>query len=137
MTTRKKKITSLFVLTMIPFAFTACSKDDGGSDSAPIAGTHKLILKAEASSGFTISHLLYEYDNSLTTVSGVDRAAWTSPEIALPANASVANFTVNGVGADATSRLKAQVFVDDVLKKEETGTILSVGTAQPQIISSF
>lgn len=128
MKTRKKKITSLFVLTMIALAFTGCSKDDGEADTTPIAGTQKLVLKAEASSGSTISYLLYGYDNSLTTVSGVGRATWTSPEIALPANASVANFTVNGVGADATSTLKVQVFVDGVLKKEETGTgtILSV-----------
>lgn len=129
MKSRKKKITSLFVLTMIALAFTGCSKDDGESEGAPIAGTHKLVLKAVAS-GSTINHLLYGYDNEMTSVSGISETSWTSPEITLPVNASVANFTANGVGATDASTLKVQVFVDGVLKKEEvgTGTILSVRT---------
>jgi pyridoxal biosynthesis lyase PdxS len=127
---RKKKITSLFILTMISFAFTACSKDDGGSENIPNASTHTLVLKAETSSGSTLSHLLYGYDSNQTTVSGLGVATWTSLEIALPENASVVNFSANGVGIDAASTLKLQIFVDGVLKKEEvgTGTILSVRT---------
>ncbi|PKW20708.1 hypothetical protein [Flavobacterium lindanitolerans] len=127
MKTRKKKITSLFIVTMISIAYTACSKDDGGSEDVPNASTHTLVLKAETSSGSTLSHLLYGYDSRLTTVSGLGVTTWTSPEIALPENASVANFTANGVGVDAASTLKVQVFVDGVLKKEETvtGTILT------------
>ena len=129
MKTRKKKITSLFVLTMIALAFTGCSSDDGGSGTTPIAGTHKLVLKAEAS-GSTIHHILYGYDDEMTSVSGISETSWTSPEIALPESASVANFTANAVGATDASTLKLQVFVDGVLKKEEvgTGTILSVRT---------
>ncbi|WP_370030973.1 hypothetical protein [Flavobacterium sp. 28YEA47A] len=112
---------------MIVLAFTGCSKDDGGSDTTPIAGTHKLVLKAQTS-GSTIHHLLYGYDDEMTSVSGISETSWTSPEIALPENASVANFTANAVGADDASTLKVQIFVDGVLKKEEvgTGTILAV-----------
>lgn len=78
-----------------------------------------MVLKAETSSGSTLSHLLYGYDSNQTTVSGLGVATWTSLEIALPENASVVNFTANGVGIDAASTLKLQIFVDGVLKKEE------------------
>lgn len=129
MKTRKKKITSLFIVTMISIAFTACSKDDGGSDNVPNASVHKMILKAETS-GSTIHHILYGYDDEMTSVSGISETSWTSQEIVLPENASVANFTANAVGVNDASTLKLQIFVDGVLKKEEvgTGTILSVRT---------
>lgn len=124
----KNRIATFFILTFAAFAFTACSKDDG-ADGPNLNGTeqHKIVFKAETSAGATISHLLYGYDNSMTSVSGLSNATWVSPEVSVPANANMANFSVNGVGANANSTLKVQIFVDGILKKEETktGTILA------------
>lgn len=65
--------------------------------------------------------VVYGYDNTLTSVSSLGGTTWTSPEITAPANATVASVVLNGMGANASSTLKVQVYVDGVLKKEGTG----------------
>jgi len=120
MKTEKNKIATFLILALSAFAFTSCSKDDG--DDANGGNSHKLVFKAEVSAGSSINQSVYGYDTSLTTVTGLGGLAWTSPEVTAPANARVASFVVNAVGANASSTLKLQVFVDGVLKKESTST---------------
>lgn len=115
---------ALFLLALSAFTFTGCSKDDGedSNGGGSTGNSHKLVFKAEASSGSTIDQGVYGYDSSLTTVSSLNTTTWTSPEVTAPNNARVASFVVNARGANASSTLKLQVFVDGVLKKESTST---------------
>lgn len=128
MKTTKKRMSTFLMLAITAFAFTACSKDEDGDDPGAIVPAHTLVFKAETTSDLKISHLLYGYDADLTSVSGLNTITWTSPEVPVPASATKASFSVNGVGTNAASTLKVQVYVDGVLKKEEmkTGSILSV-----------
>jgi hypothetical protein len=131
---RKKKITSLFVLTMMALAFTACSKDDGSSENLPNTSTHTLVLKAKNSES-TGSHIPYEYDNDMTLLFEISENFWTSQEIALSEN-TIASMVINALGAN----LKLQIFVDGVLKKgrsENRHNFVRSYSPQPQIISSF
>lgn len=118
-----KKIAAMLVLAASALSFTGCSKDDGEDSNG--GNGHKLVFKAEVSAGSSINQSVYGYDSSLTTVTGLSGLTWTSPEVTAPANARVASFVVNAVGANASSTLKLQIFVDGVLKKES----MSTGTA--------
>lgn len=124
----KNKFAALTVMTAIVLSTLGCSKD---KDDTPSNTSHKLVFKAEASSGSSLNTVVYGYDNSLTSVSSLSSTTWTSPEITAPANASVASVIMNAIGANASSTLKVQVYVDGVLKKEGTsaGSALSA-TAQ-------
>ncbi|MBL7704082.1 MAG: hypothetical protein JNM21_00915 [Taibaiella sp.] len=121
----KLKALILFIFTTL--LLVSCSKDK----SNPINTEHKVVFKATASSGSSVNMIVYGYDATLTTLSSVNSSSWTSPEITVPANATVASITANAMGADASATLKVQVYVDGVLKKEgnSMGTALSA-TAQ-------
>ena len=125
----KNKITSfiLFTIAIASFSFTGCSK----KDDVPGNATNKVVFKAEASAGSSLSLAVYGYDATLTTASSLGGTSWTSPEITVPASANVASVVLNAMGASASSTLKVQVFVNGTLKKEGTssGTALSA-TAQ-------
>jgi len=118
--------------TLIAFAAFAalmgasCSKDDGGTPG-PSTSSHKVQFKAEASAGSNISVAVYGYDATTTTATSLSGTTWSSPEITVPAGASLATAAVNASGANASSTLKVQVWVDGVMKKEGTssGAILS------------
>lgn len=118
--------------TLIAFAvFTtiigsSCSKDDAGTPG-PSATSHKVQFKAEASAGSDIEVAVYGYDANTTTATSLSGTTWKSPEITVPAGTSIATAAVNGTGANASSTLKVQVWVDGVMKKEGTssGAILS------------
>lgn len=122
------EITTFALLLITLISLTACSKDNKNTSPAK---SHKLVYKAEASAGSKVNMSVYGYDATLTTASGLSGTTWTSPEITAPANANLASITVNGIGANSSSTLKVQIFVDGVLKKEgtSTGTALSA-TAQ-------
>lgn len=124
----RNKYAALIFAALIAIATLGCSKD---KNNAPSSTSHKLVFKAEASSGSSLNMVVYGYDNTLTTVSSLGGTTWTSPEITAPANATVASVVLNAMGANASSTLKVQVYVDGVLKKEgtSTGTALSA-TAQ-------
>lgn len=124
----RNKYAALIFAALIAIATISCSKD---KNNAPSSTSNKLVFKAEASSGSSLNMAVYGYDNTLTTASSLGGTTWTSPEITAPANASVASVTLNAMGANASSTLKVQVYVNGVLKKEGTssGTALSA-TAQ-------
>lgn len=119
----KIKLTRPALLFFAVISILSCSSDD---DSAANV-SNKVIFKAEASSGSSINMVVYGYDATLETVSGINNQSWTSPEITIPASANVASIIANAMGANASSTLKVQVYVNGVLKKEgtSTGTALS------------
>jgi len=118
--------------TLIAFAAfaaimgTSCSKDDAGTPG-PSSTSHKVQFKAEASAGSNIEVAVYGYDANTTTATSLSGTTWSSPEITVPAGTVMATAAVNGTGANASSTLKVQVWVDGVMKKEGTssGEVLS------------
>ncbi len=120
----KSKINVRLLIVAVSFTFAACSKNN---QRTPGNLSHKVIFKAEASAGSFINMVVYGYDVTLTPVSGINAPIWTSPEITVPPNASIASITANALGVNTSSSLKVQVYVNGLLKKEgiSTGTALS------------
>ncbi|WP_142683883.1 hypothetical protein [Chitinophaga polysaccharea] len=120
---RKLSIVSILFAAMLT---SSCSKD---KDDNPTSVTHKVQFKATATAGGNISTASYGVDGDAHTATNLSGTSWTSPELTAPAGAYNANIVVNGTGTSNTSTLKVGIYVDDVLKKEETaspGTVLSV-----------
>lgn len=114
-----KFLRNALLTLMFASIFTGCSKDD---DHKPSSTSHKVIFKATASAGSNISVAVYGYDNTPTSATGLSGTTWTSPEINVPAGTVLTTATVNAMGANASSSLKVQVFVDGEFKKEGTST---------------
>jgi hypothetical protein len=112
----------VMVMAALLLGFVAsCSNDD--DDNTPGAGkTHKVVFKAEASSGSNIDVAVYGIDGNPTTASSLSGTTWTSPEITSEAGAYNANVAVNAIGPNASSTLKVQIWVDGELKKEGTSS---------------
>jgi len=117
-----KKI--LFPVLMVATLFTACKKDD---DDKPSRTSHKVVFKAIGSSGVTLSHGLYGWDQSITTLSNLTGNTWTSPEVTSPAEAINLNVLINAQATSSSATLKVQIFVDGQLKSEgnSAGSVLS------------
>ncbi len=128
MKTINKRTAAIVLLVLTVIFFVGCSKDKKGTSPST---SHKLVFKAEASAGSSLNMAVYGYDATLTTASSLSGTTWTSPEITAPAGSTVASIAVNAMGANASSTLKVQVYVNGVLKKEGTssGAALSA-TAQ-------
>jgi hypothetical protein len=120
----------VFAMAMLLGITSSCSKDDDDNNVVGSSGTHKVVFKAEASSGSNISVAVYGYDANATTATSLSGTSWSSPEITVPAGALTLNVAANATGANASSTLKVQIFVDGVLKKEGTssGQYLSAST---------
>ncbi|MFP3598281.1 hypothetical protein [Chryseobacterium sp. SIMBA_029] len=113
----------VFAMAMLLGITFSCSKDDDDDNNvAGSNGTHKVVFKAEASSGSNISIAVYGYDANATTATSLNGTSWSSPEITVPAGALTLNAAVNATGANASSTLKVQIYVDGVLKKEGTSS---------------
>ncbi|MDH6252922.1 hypothetical protein M2347_002649 [Chryseobacterium sp. H1D6B] len=110
---------------------TSCSNDDDDDNTPGSGSSHKVVFKAEASSGSNINIAVYGIDGDATTATSLTGTTWTSPEITAPAGAYTANVAVNAIGANAGSTLKVQIWVDGQLKKEGTssGQVLSASTS--------
>jgi len=119
-----KFLRNALLALMLASTFTSCSKDD---DNKPASTSHKVVFKATASAGSNISVAVYAYDANQTTATSLTGTTWTSPEITVPAGTVVATAAVSATGANASSSLKVQIYVDGELKKEgtSTGQILS------------
>lgn len=120
---RKLSIVSILFAAMLT---SSCSKD---KDDNPTSVTHKVQFKATATAGGTISTASYGVDGDAHSANNLSGTSWTSPELTAPAGAYNANILVNGAGTSNASTLKVAIYVDDVLKKEESaspGTVLSV-----------
>lgn len=115
------KGTFLLLATTVLLGFvTSCSSDD--DDQANPTTSHKVVFKAEASSGSGINTAVHGIDGNVTTATSLTGTTWTSTEITAPAGSVSANVAVNAVGANANSTLKVQIYVDGQLKKEGTSS---------------
>ena len=117
----------LMVAIILGFV-TSCKKDD---DDVSETETHKIIFKAEGSAGTNISSAVYGIDGNPITVNGLSGTTWSSPELSTEGIVYNVNMVVNAVGADASSTLKVQIWVDGQLKKESvsSGMTLSALTS--------
>lgn len=104
------------------FSLTSCRDDDNNSGS----GNHKVVFKAVGSEGVMIHVVGHNVGTDMHNFTDLNVNSWSSQEISFSGNAPL-NITVNGVGTNANSTLKAQIFVDGTLVKEgtSTGTYLS------------
>jgi hypothetical protein len=110
----RKMIMMAAVAAFGVLAFASCTKDK--------ATTHKVQFKAEASAGSNISVAVYGIDGNTTTATSLTGTTWTSPEITAPAGSMSANAAVNADGANASSTLKVQIYVDGKMVKEGTSS---------------
>jgi len=120
---------TVLVAIAILFLGSCSDKNDSTPTPTPAPTSKKLVFKAEASAGSTVNMVVYGYDGTLTTATSINSQSWTSPEITVPGDATVATITTNGRGVDASSSLKVQVYIDDVMKKEGTGTGTALSAA--------
>lgn len=125
------KIIYLVLSVSVLYLFVGCSNDDNDGSSTPPPSTYEIVFKAEASTGSTLNMSTFGYDSTLTNVSSIGGTTWTSTSITAPSSANVASVSMNAIGANASSTLKVQIYVNGVLKKEgfSTGTALAA-TAQ-------
>ena len=121
----KTWVISFFALILVT-GFMGCKKDDDNVEG-PSKTSHKVVFKMVASAGSNISTVVYGYDSQITSATTLSGTTWTSPEITVPAGTISLNVTGNARGVDASSSLKAQIYVDGELKKEgsSTGAVLS------------
>ncbi|WP_316798680.1 hypothetical protein [Pedobacter frigidisoli] len=121
----KTWVLSFFALMLVT-GFMGCKKDDDNVDGSSKT-SHKVVFKMVASAGSSISTVVYGYDSQITSATTLSGTTWTSPEITVPAGTVSLNVTGNARGVDASSSLKAQIYVDGELKKEgsSTGAVLS------------
>lgn len=124
--TIKTLVLSVFAV-MLFTSLMSCKKDE----DQPAKSSHKVVFKLEASAGSNITTVVYGYDTNATTATSLSGTSWTSPEITVPAGTMTLNIASGATGANASSTLKAQIYVDGVLKKEGTssGTILSASAS--------
>ncbi|OBW42763.1 hypothetical protein AB670_00847 [Chryseobacterium sp. MOF25P] len=121
----KNVLKGSFVMVMAALVFgfvTSCSNNDDDDNIPGTNKTHKVVFKAEASSGSNIDIAVYGIDGNPTTATSLSGTTWTSPEITTEAGAFNANVAVNAIGASASSTLKVQIWVDGELKKEGTSS---------------
>ncbi|KMQ69464.1 hypothetical protein ACM39_04085 [Chryseobacterium sp. FH2] len=120
--------TFVVLLTAMLIGFVSSCSNDDDDDNTPGAGkAHKVVFKAEASAGSNISVAVYGIDGDATSASSLSGTTWTSPEVTSESGAYSANVAVSATGANASSTLKVQIWVDGELKKEGTssGQVLS------------
>lgn len=119
----------LMLITAFIFAFvTSCKNDD---DEVSETVNHKIIFKAEASSGTNINAAVYGIDGNPITITGLSGTTWTSAEITTENKVYNSNVTVNATGANSSSTLKVQIWVDGELKSESisSGEVLTASTS--------
>jgi hypothetical protein len=112
-----KKYFFLTLAVLATLVFTSCSKKDD-----PAKSSHTIVFKAKTSSDAHVDTAIYGYDSKVTTASSLSGATWASPEVSVPAGATMANVVVNGIGTGASSTLKVEIYVDGQLKAEGTSS---------------
>lgn len=122
---------AMMLATMLIGFVSSCSSDDDDNPANGAGKSHKVVFKAIASSGSNIDIAVYGIDGNPTTATSLSGTTWSSPEVTSEAGAYGANVAVSALGADASSTLKVQIWVDGELKKEGTssGQILSASAS--------
>lgn len=119
-------VSALFITLLT----ASCSKDKKDDDNGG-GGARKVVFKAETSAGGNVLQVSYGVDGDAHSATNINSSKWTSPEMVAPAGAYNANIVVGASGPTDATTLKVQIYVDGVLKKEESanpGKILSVTT---------
>lgn len=125
---RLTKILSLSLILSLTLLF-ACKKD---KNDAPSKGTHKVVFKAIGSTGAKINTAVYtDGSGKNESFTSLDTQNWTSTEYTIPSSANTVNFGANGIGADASSTLVVEIWIDGVKAAEgkSTGKILSASAS--------
>lgn len=107
---------------LLALVFTACK----GKKDDPAPSGHKVKFKAIATAGSKITNTQFGASGGeVTSASNLNVTTWESPEVTYPGNVVSVYMGVGGDGKDANAVLKAQIYVDGVLKKESitTGTV--------------
>lgn len=119
-----KKIKTILFITIITLLGTSCSKDPANSAGS---SSHKVIFKAVASTGSKIDVAVFVINGVATSASGLSGTSWQSAEVAASTGNQI-SCAVNGIGANASSTLAMQIWIDGALAKElnpaSTGTVL-------------
>lgn len=117
----KRTFLLLTVAILISSAFISCSKN---KDSEV---TYKVKYKVTGSAGVKISSLVYATDGTggMNTITDMNKQTFESEELTF-AKKGYATMSLNARGPDASSTIKAQIFINGELAKESTatGTIL-------------
>lgn len=132
-----QRSTTLFLSLIIIGLFaivTSCNNDD--HSVYPV--THKVVYKAEGSAGINITSAEYNDEPGsadFIIVKNINSNVWASPEITSVISVGVgkplavdAVLRINATGADDSSTLKVQIYVDGVLKKEVVTTGVDLKT---------
>lgn len=108
------------MILTIAVVLSGCgSKKD---DPKPSSKAHKVVVKAEVSSGSALYSASYGTESSGTPVTGLSGTTWTSPEFTVPAGTSYVSASAGGEGLNAAATIKVQIYIDGQLKKEGTGS---------------
>nr|WP_121271356.1 hypothetical protein [Pedobacter schmidteae] len=108
----------VFVILACVAVAVGCSKDK----DKPSGTSHKVVVKAEVSSGSVLNNAHYGTEVSGTTATGLTSTTWTSPEFTVPAGTQYVTGSAGGEGLNAAATIKVQIYVDGALKKEGTGS---------------
>ncbi len=104
----------------------ACKKDDN-------SGQLRVVYKASGSTGTSLSVAVVGTDGKggVETFTSLSGESWTSREYIFETRNGTANVAVNGVGVNASSTLKVEIWVNGEKKSEgnSTGTVLSASSS--------
>lgn len=98
---------------------SACSKS---KDDSPASSVHKAKFRVEVSAGASIIGMTYGYDDQFKTQSTPSGTVWESAEVTIPAGARTVWMETSGQSPNASGTMKAQIYIDGVLKKEVTSS---------------
>lgn len=120
----------ILILSFLAFStiLTSCSKDD---ETGPGRTSHKIRFVAETSADAKISSVTYTGPSGdPTSNSSVNATTFSSGEITVSADVPAVSFIATGLGVNS-STIKAQIYVDGTLVKENssTGSALVVNTS--------
>ena len=124
----KKNHFRIFPLIAITLLLASCSKKGDSNVTPPSKASHKVYFKATVSAGSSINNAAYGYDATQTSATSLSGTTWTSPELTAPGGTVEAVCSVGATGANASSTLTVQIFVD--------GTMVKQGTASGQILGA-
>jgi hypothetical protein len=123
MITQKKvfqKIAAIFLPLLMIGLFAIATSCHGDEERYEVS--HKIMYKAEVSAGSNLKSVIWQYHlDPATSISGTVWTNETTETMQLRVG-EINNYTAivkaKAIGANASSTLKVQIYVDGVLKKE-------------------
>lgn len=122
MITQKKvfqKIAAIFLPLLMIGLFAIATSCHGDEERYEVS--HKIMYKAEVSAGSNLKSVYWQNHLDPLTISGTVWTNETTETMSLPVG-EIRNYPAvvkaKAIGANASSTLKVQIYVDGVLKKE-------------------